>query len=120
MNPDWHKDAACRGLAVNLFFPEPGDHHTVRTAMFYCNGGPYDVENKNGKVVGRDFMPACPVREDCLEFALRFPSDQDSHGIFGGQSPNQRNRIRIERRLAGEGVTIRYGVSKRGRVPSPD
>lgn len=116
-DPNWHLRAVCRGLNTNLFFPEKGDYHTTKTAVAYCNGGTFDVLDEKGKPIGRDTFPPCPVRIDCLEWALRFPADQDAYGIYGGMNPNQRDKIRTERRLAGQGVTVRFGASQRGREP---
>jgi WhiB family transcriptional regulator, redox-sensing transcriptional regulator len=33
----------------------------------------------------------CPVRAQCLEYALR---NKESHGIWGGTTPEERRRIR--------------------------
>jgi len=76
----WREHAACRDLDTNLFFP-PGD-------------GPGSVEHiERAKAVCAE----CPVRDECLSFALT--TRQDS-GIWGGMTEEERRRHR--RRLARE------------------
>lgn len=41
---------------------------------------------------------SCPVRPECLEFALREESAQTSWGIWGGLAPWQRDRLVAARR----------------------
>ena len=69
---DWLDRAACDGLDVALFFPEEGENPT--TALEVCK--------------------ACPVRHDCLDEAIR---NNETHGVWGGLTPRQRQRIRWER-----------------------
>ncbi len=90
---DWHIRAACRGLDINLFFPEKGDAQTARTALHYCNGGTYRDDNNRPQ----ETLP-CPVREQCLNYALSFPPDQDAYGIYGGMNPHQRDKERTTRK----------------------
>lgn len=90
---DWHTRAACRGLDINLFFPEKGDAQTARTALHYCNGGTYRDDNNRPQ----ETLP-CPVREQCLNYALSFPPDQDAYGIYGGMNPHQRDKERTTRK----------------------
>lgn len=111
MTFDWQKQAICRGMDVNLFFGTKGDHDTMKTALEVCNGGFFDTLNSDGEIIGRHELPPCPVRDDCLEFALSFPTDEDQYGIFGGRSPNQRKKIRDERR--------RVNPIRRRNVPVP-
>ncbi len=71
----WRVDAACRDLDVDVFFPEPeGD---TGPAKAVCAG--------------------CPVREECLEFALA--SRQDD-GVWGGLDEHERRRLRRRRQEA--------------------
>ena len=90
---EWHTRAACRGLDINLFFPEKGDAQTARTALHYCNGGTYRDDNNRPQ----ETLP-CPVREQCLNYALSFPPDQDAYGIYGGMNPHQRDKERAHRK----------------------
>jgi WhiB family redox-sensing transcriptional regulator len=73
---DWMSEAACEGVDPDLFFPERGD------------------DTSGAKAVCRE----CPVREDCLEYAL---ANGIRYGIWGGTSERERKRLRrIRARLA--------------------
>ena len=65
----WEKEAACRGLDTDSFYPEKDD--SIGIPKRVCR--------------------ACPVRLDCLEHALRL---DDQFGIRGGLTPEERRRIR--------------------------
>lgn len=67
---DWHQSAACAdGVDPDLFFPEvPG------------------LAGNKAKAV----CQACPVREECLDYALRHPV----LGIWGGTTEPQRVNMR--------------------------
>jgi hypothetical protein len=91
---NWHLQAACRGLDTTLFFAEKGDHATAQTALHYCNGGTYDILNDKNKLIGHGYTEPCPVKQQCLQYALSFPADQDAYGIYGGCTPNQRDKMR--------------------------
>ena len=67
-------EAKCRGVDSDVFF-EPENYHQ---AVMICR--------------------RCPVRMQCLEYALSFQFDLDRYGIFGGQTPDQRAMIRRNRR----------------------
>ena len=96
MTEDWRHNARCRGLDPNLFFAERGNHQSLFAAMEICNGDKH--------------TSPCPVRNECLEFALSFNRDEDNYGVFGGLSPNARNKIRIKRREYKEPEpTVEYG-----------
>lgn len=73
--PDWHLDAACRGMNPDLFFPERGG--SARRAKAVC--------------------ASCPVQADCLEWALDIGA---RFGIWGGLSEKARRRVRADRRVA--------------------
>lgn len=92
----WHEQAACKGQDINLFFESSvkGVRRPLNKALAFCNG-----DNERG---------ICPVREECLQFALAFPSEYDMYGIYGGLTGAQRRRIR-------RGDTRPY--KKRGPVP---
>jgi hypothetical protein len=84
--------SACQGLAVDPvtkrdnFFPERGTAQiTARDAKAVCNGG-------NG-------VPECPIREQCLEYAL---ARKERFGIWGGRSERERARIAKQRRVEQE------------------
>jgi WhiB family redox-sensing transcriptional regulator len=75
----WRRNAACNGTHTDLFFPvgEVGEE-PVRQA-------------EEAKVV----CFACPVREECLEYALA--TDQP-FGIWGGTTEAERRAIKRRRR----------------------
>jgi WhiB family redox-sensing transcriptional regulator len=69
---DWRQYAACRGVEPITFFPETTSGE--RAALAYCD--------------------RCPVRADCLEFALQTSANVDRFGIYGGTTPGDRRRLR--------------------------
>jgi WhiB family redox-sensing transcriptional regulator len=69
----WMLDARCRELPPSSFFPQDGGG--VEVARHYCS--------------------ECPVRTQCLEFALEQRID---HGVWGGASERERRRIARGRR----------------------
>jgi len=69
---DWYDDAACRDADTELFFPVSDAHAADAKAI----------------------CASCPVREDCLEFALETRSPE---GVWGGLTPIERHRL-IRRR----------------------
>lgn len=75
--PDWTKDALCAEIGVEAFFADGQGDHTVRDAKQACVG--------------------CPVRTNCLEWALTFAPWQDMYGVFGGTTPMERRAIRHSR-----------------------
>jgi WhiB family redox-sensing transcriptional regulator len=68
---EFPRDALCRGLDTDDFYPLPGDTAGITSAKAIC--------------------AACPVRERCLEFALAFGDVTD--GIFGGTTGAERERL---------------------------
>lgn len=68
----WMDQAACRGADADLWFPERGAH--AEAAKATC--------------------AACPVRSDCLEYAL---ANTERHGIWGGMTAKER-RLELRRR----------------------
>lgn len=70
----WRNQAACKGQDTSLFFPIRGED--FRPAVAICN--------------------TCSVSNECLEEALSIDRHFD-HGIYGGMSGRQRQRIRTQR-----------------------
>jgi WhiB family redox-sensing transcriptional regulator len=71
---DWRKLAACNGCDVELFFPVGVTGPAVdqiEAAKAVCNH--------------------CPVRTDCLDFAL---ATNQECGVWGGASEEERRRLR--------------------------
>ena len=74
MDNEWMAEGNCREQAPALFFPSDGV----------------------GVEVARRVCATCPVKEPCLEYALRNGID---HGVWGGASERERRRIARRRRL---------------------
>mgnify|MGYP003574940534 FL=1 len=74
MGDDWRSSANCAGVSVELFFPGRGE--STEAAKDVCRG--------------------CEAREACAEYAL---GEGIQHGIFGGLSELERQRIRRQRVL---------------------
>lgn len=72
----WQDRAACVGMDPDLFFPEGVPSSEVRAA---CLG--------------------CPVRAECLGYALSFPSSR-LLGVWGGTTQAGRTRVRRAERDA--------------------
>jgi len=69
-HPAWQQRASCRGQPLDVFFPgENADYARARTI---CSG--------------------CPVRADCLEYALTPPIER--FGFWGGATERERQRMR--------------------------
>ena len=71
---DWRGLGNCAGQDPDLFF------------------APGAVEHREAKRICRD----CPVRRECLAYALFEPVD---HGIWGGLTERERRRMRREGRI---------------------
>ena len=75
----WMFEARCRGIDPAEFFPSDGTG--VETAQRVC--------------------AACPVRSECLEYAL---VNRIEHGVWGGASERERRRILRRRRDVAAGL----------------
>ena len=64
--------ARCRGLDTEAFFDHDPD--TEAAAIKVCH--------------------ACPVEGDCLAWALDYPVERDTDGVFGGTTAARRRAIR--------------------------
>ena len=71
----WMLRAKCRGISPSEFFPSDGVG--VEVAQRICDD--------------------CPVRLECLEYALE---NRIEHGVWGGASERERRRILRRRRQA--------------------
>lgn len=72
---DWRLEAACRDADTAVFFPDSDDE--AGPALAIC--------------------ATCPVREECLEFALL---TRQEDGVWGGMTETDRRRVRRRRREA--------------------
>ncbi len=70
----WLRDAACLNEDAELFFPlaetGPANERQIAQAKAVCAG--------------------CPVKTDCLRFALDNGLDE---GVFGGLTPEERRKL---------------------------
>lgn len=76
---NWHEFGRCRAYPTYVFFPTDGA----------------------GVEVARRICAGCPVKKECLEYALEGNID---HGIWGGESERRRRTMRRQRRLAASQV----------------
>jgi WhiB family transcriptional regulator, redox-sensing transcriptional regulator len=72
MQSEWLREAACRGQGPNAFVRGPRSDY-----------GPM-----------RKLCESCPVRWECLEFAL---ADESLTGLWGGTTDTERRLIRRRR-----------------------
>ena len=75
MEIDWMARGNCRDESPSLFFPSDGV----------------------GVDVARRVCEDCPVKTECLEYALANGID---HGVWGGASERERRRIARRRRIS--------------------
>lgn len=77
----WQDSASCASVGLDVFYPESG------------NRGVWDA--------ARSICSRCPVKAECLEFALKAEVDwPDRYGMFGGLTPEEREVIGTRRALA--------------------
>lgn len=72
----WRAEAACRNKPPRLFFPPSED--------------PYSRQRNSLYDYARMICAGCPVREACLDFALR---SREQHGLWGGLAPEERRQL---------------------------
>lgn len=75
----WTEHAACVGIDPDIFFPP--------------NGGEAFKSSARAKAI----CATCPVRSDCLDYAIR---ERITHGIWGGLTEKDRRVVRRQRREA--------------------
>lgn len=73
---EWMVDALCAQIGADEWFPDKGESNTV--AKLTCR--------------------RCPVRSECLEYAL---DHDERHGIWGGLSERERRKLKTQRRRDG-------------------
>jgi WhiB family redox-sensing transcriptional regulator len=74
LDAHWTAESACLELDPELFFPV-GEKGAAVAQMEHA----------------RAICRACPVRTQCLQLALQLDAQ---HGMWGGMTPLERNRIR--------------------------
>lgn len=76
---DWREQAACLQVGHVPFFPDRLEGHQVAAVI------------EPALSICRD----CPVRAECLEFAL---THDERYGIWGGTLPSQRRQMQKGKR----------------------
>jgi len=76
----WMDRAACVDVAISVFYPEEGAD--LMEALLICG--------------------SCPVRADCLEYAI---TTRERHGVWGGTTPEQRRSLVLQRPVTVDGGT---------------
>lgn len=71
---DWRGRARCVDADPEVAFTRIGSDDAASFVAAYCR--------------------RCEVKDECLRFALSVPAVEDRHGIFGGLTPTQRQRLR--------------------------
>lgn len=96
LDTSWMVDAECRKLRL------PAE---VRAALFF----PVKGENGENLDAARAVCARCPVRDDCLAFAV---DNNEMFGLWGGLSTKQRRAARKRRLADGQPrVPIRHGMA---------
>lgn len=85
----WADDGACRGLPPSIFYPNIFD--AAGNEIIDDGQGVGDTSQYYEQA--RAICGACPVKEECLDYALR---ERERYGMFGGLTPIE--RLRIERK----------------------
>lgn len=75
--------AACRGMDLNIFYPDRLDHLAVMRSA-----DPYPAKT---------VCEGCEVKVECLEYALDFG---ERWGCWGGTNEKERRSIRRRRRAS--------------------
>lgn len=75
----WRERAKCQGMDVEMFFP-PRDKDQYKEI----------ADKAKGICFGKDGKPACPVRKECLAYAVDI---ETAYGIWGGLSNRERNAL---------------------------
>lgn len=80
--PSWFNDAKCRGVGGNLSHPTTG-------------GRP---ESSASRLFIRIHCDRCTVKNECLDYALRFEVTTGPTGVWGGYTAFERRRMIRRRR----------------------
>jgi WhiB family redox-sensing transcriptional regulator len=82
---DWRTRAACRDKPVEIFHPPFQSGGNVAGAVAYA----------------KSICAGCPVRRDCLDFALRIEQWEGvMPAVWGGLDPGERAQLKARRATA--------------------
>lgn len=92
----WRTQAACRGQDTSLFFTEKEDLSGLTPLQKQRRQAKKDFTDPNlpGNMISRARLLCvkCPVRKECLKFAIE---NGIVHGMYGGQPPRERRGMTI-------------------------
>src|SRR5437667_5698481 len=95
-NWGWQDAAACRGEDLMLFFGPDGERQPER-----------DVRERKAKAV----CASCPVRIDCLNYAVARP---EKYGTWGGLNEDERSAERRRRMRRANAACLAQHRATRG------
>ena len=101
--PDWHKEAACRGMMQNSRDPR----------FFIPRGGDNALLAAKAKRVCEE----CGVVEECLDYAIRLNIEV---GVWGATTGAERREIRKQRGIVGTEDTYWEDLREAARLSSID
>jgi len=81
---DWQQQGLCRVEDATVFFPPVHFEHKP--------------EREAREAKAKAICARCPVRIECLDWAL---ATREPHGVWGGYSESERKQILMGRRKAG-------------------
>lgn len=91
---DWRNDAACLNTDPEMFFSSEKELRQDRSNAMNTKHLIQMVRTRQAKEICNGIpgkTPACPVREECLAYAL---ATQTEYGVFGGMTGNERRSLR--------------------------
>jgi hypothetical protein len=94
VRPDWWAQASCRGYPQSWWFPDRGDAVEMALARKVCR--------------------TCPVRGDCLEYAV---ADAELAGVWAGTSPGSVRRCEAPVDLGATGTDAAMMAAWRSESP---
>ena len=95
-NEGWRHIAKCRGMDTELWYP-PRDKSKYKPI----------AEVSKAVCYGKDGLPECPVRKECLLYSEEI---DEQHGIWGGMSHRERNALK--RKAEKQGLTLEEWVNR--------
>ena len=93
----WRSKAACRGKETRVFFPEKDDLSSMTEAEKKAKERTKDPADPTlpGNMISRARLlcAKCPVRTECLRFAVE---NNISYGMYGGQPSRDRRGMSVD------------------------
>jgi len=80
---EWQRQGLCRAGDSSVFFPPA---HFERKP-----------ERESREARAKTICARCPVREECLSWALAI---REPHGVWGGRSESERKQLLLGKRFA--------------------